>query len=263
MDIIYENKTSPVSSVSGSTLGITAHLHKELEIVHVLDGKAVAYADTNSYRLKKGDTFITFPNQVHYYDTLQIGCFLVFIFSADIIYGFGSEILKSRPNINFIPAGNIELQNIFEKMRCAEGKYADTILTGYLNVAMSIILPQLTLKTVDVESNSTFNCLIDFCTRNFKEDITLDLVAEKLHLSKYYISHLINRKLHQNFNEYINSLRISEACNMLKETDTKIADISEDVGFGTIRSFNRAFKQLKGVSPAEYRNDIAALKNRL
>ena len=40
----------------------------------------------------------------------------------------------------------------------------------------------------------------------------------------------------------------------------KIADISEDVGFGTIRSFNRSFKQIMKVSPAEYRSNIAALK---
>ena len=71
---------------------------------------------------------------------------------------------------------------------------------------------------------------------------------------------MINRKLNQNFNEYINNLRIAEACNLLRETNIKIADISEDVGFGTIRSFNRAFKQITGISPAVYREKNAVLK---
>ena len=125
---------------------------------------------------------------------------------------------------------------------------------------MSLILPGLKLKTVNAENNSAFYNIIDFCTHNYKDDITLDYVAESLHLSKYYISHLINKRLKQNFNEYINNLRITEACNLLRETDTKIADISEDVGFGTIRSFNRAFKQIMNVSPAEYRGNSNALK---
>lgn len=260
MEIIYENKTSLLSNATSVALGTTAHLHKELEVVHVIEGTSIAYADKNSYLLNPGDTFITFPNQVHYYETLKKGLFLVFIFSPDIIYGMSGELAKSKPDINFISGSNSELPEIFDKINNISGKYADMVLSGYLNVMMSIILPRLNLKTVDKENNSAFNCLIDYCTRNFKEDINLDTVAEELHLSKYYISHLINHRLKQNFNEYINNLRIAEACNILKETDTKIADISENVGFGTIRSFNRAFKQIMGVSPAEYRNNIVALK---
>ena len=126
---------------------------------------------------------------------------------------------------------------------------------------MSLLLPKFTLKTISAEKNSTFYNIIDFCTHNFREDITLDIIAEKLHLNKYYISHLINKRLKQNFNEYINNLRIAEACNLLRESDKKIADISEDVGFGTIRSFNRAFKLSIGVSPAEYRSNSKILEN--
>ena len=122
------------------------------------------------------------------------------------------------------------------------------------------MLPHFKLKTANIERNSAFYGIMDFCTHNFTDPITLDSVAEKLHLSKYYISHLINRKLGQNFNEYINSLRISEACAFLRETDKKIAEISEEVGFGTIRSFNRSFKQTTGISPAEYRLNVTELK---
>ena len=125
---------------------------------------------------------------------------------------------------------------------------------------MSRILPLLTLKTVTLENHSAFYNVIDFCTHHFKSDLTLDSLAESLHLSKYYISRLINERLKQNFNDYINTLRITEACRLLRETDAKIADVSEDVGFGTIRSFNRAFKRIMSVSPAEYRRNADALK---
>ena len=48
--------------------------------------------------------------------------------------------------------------------------------------------------------------------------------------------------------------RVREACHLLLYTDRKIADISEEVGFGSIRSFNRAFLKLIDLTPAQYRN---------
>lgn len=261
MDIVYENKTRLIEYSLDKKLSPLAHLHKELEVIYVRKGKSVAYADKNSYLLNAGDMFITFPNQVHYYRTVQDGEYMVLIFSPDIIFGCSSEISKSVPDKNYfssLDAG--ELKTLFDNIYTADGEYKTLNISGYINVMMSLVLPRLTLKTVTAENNSAFYNVIDYCTHNFKDDITLDLVAEKLHLSKYYISHLINKRLKQNFNEYINNLRITEACNLLRETDTKIADISEDVGFGTIRSFNRAFKLIMGVSPAEYRSNSNALK---
>lgn len=261
MDVIYENKTRLIEHSITGGLASFAHLHKELEIIYVRKGKAVAYADKNSYLLNAGDMFIAFPNQVHYYRTVIRGEFMVLIFSPDILYDVSSKISKSKPDINcFTSLDDGNLKDIFDRIYSLDGEYKNIAISGYINVVMSRILPKLRLQTVDTENNSAFFNVIDFCTRNFKDDITLDIVAEELHLSKYYISRLINNRLKQNFNEYINNLRISEACNLLRATDEKIADISEDVGFGTIRSFNRAFKLIMGMSPAEYRSKNNALK---
>ena len=264
MNVIYENKTLLVELQRSSLLGETMHLHKELEIIYTVSGQSVAYADKNSYLLNSGDTFISFPNQIHYYNTVTPGEYIVIIFSADILSGFSAEISQSIPDKNFIAAGEEpELNELLEKTRRLFNQndgYNKLRLNGYLNIIMSLILPHFELKTANIEKNSAFYGIMDFCTHNFTEPITLDSVAEKLHLSKYYISHLINRKLGQNFNEYINSLRINEACALLRETDKKVSDISEEVGFGTIRSFNRSFKQITALSPAEYRLQIAELK---
>lgn len=82
MEIVYENKTEALTMQFGSGLSGIIHLHKELELVYVESGKAVAYADKNSYILNKGDVFITFPNQIHYYETIEYGSFAVIIFSS-------------------------------------------------------------------------------------------------------------------------------------------------------------------------------------
>ena len=57
--------------------------------------------------------------------------------------------------------------------------------------------------------------------------------------------------------EYINQVRIAEACNMLCTTEDSILSISENTGFGSVSSFNRNFQQTVKMSPREYRTQIA------
>ena len=71
-------------------------------------------------------------------------------------------------------------------------------------------------------------------------------MASRLHLSKFYISHLFSQKLHLSYSDYIRSLRISEACRLLTETSLGITEISYQVGFPTPRTFNRAFLKYVG-----------------
>jgi AraC-like DNA-binding protein len=98
--------------------------------------------------------------------------------------------------------------------------------------------------------------VLDYCTKNFSNDLTLDILAEDLHVSKFHISHLLNQKLGISFSTYLNNIRVHRACFLLNNSDNKISDISEEVGFGSIRSFNRAFKSVMNMTPLEYRNQI-------
>ena len=82
MDVIYENKTNLIEFNCSSILGETMHLHKEIEIVYAISGQSMAYADKNGYLLNPGDTFIAFPNQIHYYETIERGEYMVLIFSS-------------------------------------------------------------------------------------------------------------------------------------------------------------------------------------
>jgi YesN/AraC family two-component response regulator len=97
--------------------------------------------------------------------------------------------------------------------------------------------------------------ILNYCINNSDKPLSLDILEKELHVSKYYISHVINAKLKMGFNEYINSLRVSNACKYLTKTDKSITDISDLVGFNTMRTFNRAFMKQMGMTPSEYRNN--------
>lgn len=87
------------------------------------------------------------------------------------------------------------------------------------------------------------------------EHLTLKALANKLELPEYRTRALINQELgYRNFNDFINQLRIEEAAqHLLEQPDCPVLNISLDVGYRTLSSFNRAFKDIKKMSPSEYR----------
>jgi len=87
------------------------------------------------------------------------------------------------------------------------------------------------------------------------EHLTLKTLAEQLDIPEYRTRALINQTLgYRNFNDYINHLRVNEATQrLLEDLQTPVLNISLDVGYRTLSSFNRAFKDIQNMSPSQYR----------
>ena len=233
-------------------------MHKEIEIIYVVSGRAYANVDKKRELIKSGDLIITFPNQIHHYEASSTGEYLVFIFSADVLFELKSVMYDNLPRKNILH--NMEKSEVVDLLYKAwktEGEYTKTAIAGILNEVMALLLPQISIKPRIKTDNSTLQGVLNYCSQNFSDEITLDAVADALHISKYHISHLLNSKLGIGFNYYLNAIRINEACDLLKTTNKKTADISEEVGFGSIRSFNRAFLQIMNMSPLQYRQNFS------
>lgn len=88
-------------------------------------------------------------------------------------------------------------------------------------------------------------------------DMSLSKLADELGISIHHLSQIINEKLATNFYNFINSYRIKEAENRLKDpgnSHLSIASIGFDVGFHSLSAFNAAFKKITGVTPSHYRS---------
>lgn len=99
--------------------------------------------------------------------------------------------------------------------------------------------------------------MLEYCNTNYVGKITLESMEENMHLNGCYISTLFMRRLGMGFHDYINSLRIADACKLLTTSKLSIIDIAETVGFGTSRTFNRVFVDNFGMTPREYRNKFS------
>ncbi|BES72364.1 hypothetical protein RE428_33820 [Marinobacter nanhaiticus D15-8W] len=87
------------------------------------------------------------------------------------------------------------------------------------------------------------------------ERLTLAMLSQATEIPEYRLRRVINQTLgYRNFNDYINQLRIADASRrLLREPETPILNISLDVGYRTLSSFNRAFREITAMTPTEYR----------
>ncbi|MCQ4865778.1 helix-turn-helix transcriptional regulator [Pseudoflavonifractor phocaeensis] len=88
---------------------------------------------------------------------------------------------------------------------------------------------------------------------HFKENITLDLLAETAHVNKYYLVHTFSREFGVSPINYLISRRIQESRYLLSDTDHSLSQISHMLGFSSPSYFSQSFRKLEGVSPMEYR----------
>lgn len=87
-------------------------------------------------------------------------------------------------------------------------------------------------------------------------DLSLARIAEEFNFSAAYLSTLFRVNCGQNITDYINAIRIDEACRLLAQESYKISYISEKVGYSNATYFCKVFKKLKDLSPKEYRENL-------
>ncbi len=244
-------------------LRCSPHLHRELELIIYYGGNSIAYCDSVSYQLSAGDVFLTFPNQIHSYETFTEEDYSIFIVKPDLMpelkdvfnltvpvsaVGHG---LANDPVIKFL--GDRLLESRIDHENHRDKPHGKAFLRGYLLALFTEILRKMPTKGVSVGDSDTLRTIVAYCSNNFSANISLSVLENNLHLNRFYISHLFSDRLGIRFNDYINSLRVSEACRYLLHSEHNITEICDLVGFNTLRTFNRAFIRQLGVTPSEYR----------
>ena len=88
---------------------------------------------------------------------------------------------------------------------------------------------------------------------NFKENISLDQLAELTHVNKYYLVHSFSKEYGVSPINYLIGRRIEESRYLLADTNHSLSQISHMLGFSSPSYFSQSFRKLEGISPMEYR----------
>lgn len=100
---------------------------------------------------------------------------------------------------------------------------------------------------------STVELVKRYIDAHYTEHINLHSLSNQFSVSYAHLSKLLREHLNMPFSEYIISLRMSKACELLQASERPVSEIAEQVGYDNAFNFTRAFKHLYGVSPSRYR----------
>jgi two-component system, response regulator YesN len=124
--------------------------------------------------------------------------------------------------------------------------------------------PEETLEQADSEEEVQDNpanshivrSALKYLEVHYAEKLTLTQLADKVFVSPWYLSKLLNKFTGMSFSDLLHQARIRKAEKLLDDPSLKIQDISDLLGYYDVTHFSRIFKKLKNMSPNEYRNSI-------
>jgi YesN/AraC family two-component response regulator len=93
----------------------------------------------------------------------------------------------------------------------------------------------------------------EWIDHNYAESITLDDLASRFFINKYYLTKSFKAQFGTTINSYLNTVRISHAKSLLRFTDKTLDEIGEAVGISSACYFSQVFSAIEGVSPSTYR----------
>lgn len=169
-----------------------------------------------------------------------------------------------------------DVKMVIERFVNSLNKYIEKNVLMYQPVILDSYLKQLSIIDSVYELNETFHSLLknavevlnknaaftctpemkkilNYITENLQEEISLDTIAAFVNMNSSYFSRYFKSKTGGNFIDFLTSMRIEKAKELLAETDLSIEEISAMVGHVNKAYFTKVFKKVTGVNPGEFR----------
>lgn len=260
MSMVYEEKKEALYLTHKISKHIPPHLHSALEFVYITNGTLELGVGQELFHMKKGDFAIVFPNMIHHYQVLSEEVSKAFyLFPALSLCGqFQNEMQRYCP------------QNPVIKKEQVHADIPNAIHCLYKEKIRNPLLDQAYVQIILARSMPCFNLLVEkdsfgsrdmvyqavaYIAEHFKEELSLDVMAKDLGVSKYVLSRVFSATFHKNFNQYLNEQRMNYVISLLENSTLPITDICLDAGFQSQRTFNRVFLENYKMTPSEYRNN--------
>lgn len=164
---------------------------------------------------------------------------------------------RSRQGIEFFGLSD-EVQTRFHRIRASQGlqRFAEfAALLGVLNRCEDYRLlssEQAGARAIDTMP-AAINTVIEYVNAHYTDAITVADAAALVHKSESSFSRFFGKVTGSTFTAFVNRIRVHKACELLMHSDQPISSICYAVGFNNLANFNRRFRDIKGVTPTEFR----------
>lgn len=252
------------------------HWHDHLEIAQVLEGRGSFLFGRRTFEAAPGDVFFIDNSQPHV-ALAEPGArlrLLLVLFRPELIAGPGCRELDlgylapfrgdERTASPRIAASSAlaaelapvlgELREIWERGDPAEHHLADATLRRALALAnRHRRLGSRSATQAAALRSEQIRPVLAYVDRHCRESITLDDVAQVVHVSPSRVRHVFKDVTGVSFKEYVTQVRVAEAKRLLLSTDLSVAEIARAVSYTNLHQFYKVFYRSCAMSPGEYR----------
>jgi len=244
-----------------SRLSRYEHLHSRFEIVSPASGRVLARLDGKEYHLEPGDMLVVFPGMAHSYDPSETSEGYMLTFHSEMLGDLEETMMEVQPAepLIHLSAHDRDVSHCFERLtEMAGGKVNEALAQAYLTLLFIRLTDALDLKQTDpAASKELLYRAMQYISQNLSQPLSIRQTAHALGVNSYYLSHVLNERLHMGFRAYLNALRVERARRYLRVTSWSIEEVAAACGFLTLRTFDRVFLELCGCTPREFRKSVA------
>ncbi len=219
----------------------------------VTKGTATLRLGNSKYSLKRGDIFFAFPAFPYYLDADDE-------FEYIYISFMGSGATSLLPKCGITPekpyyADFGFLCTMFENaIRRITPSNSNMLTESVLYYALSFFTNMEHKNETDElkNSNNVFESIVDYVDYHYREsDISLTRLAGVFSYTEKYLSSLFKKNMQIGFVSYLNNLRIQYACELIKNGNLNMSEISVSCGYSDYSYFSKVFKKITGHSPTD------------
>lgn len=142
------------------------------------------------------------------------------------------------------------MDHIFRAMAKKNGENA-AVFPAFLRL-ITMLTPQDRLCAQ--VSDARVAQVLHYLHTRYTEPITIDVLAEDAHISKYYLCRLFRASTGMSIVQYLNEQRLTSARRLLAQTSRPITDIAQHCGFGSPSHFCALFREREGMTPRDFRS---------
>ncbi len=269
--------------VRGSSYHATWHFHPEYQLTLVLESRGHRMVGDNITRLRRGDLVLVGANLPHVWQQ-EIGmqkatrgkrigstCAVHAIIVRFLDTFLGGEFL-AKPEMEPVRAllqksarGLHITGRTRDAVADAMQRLADSSGLARIRALLSILDTLAKSREVKAVASAGFvprfskdyqermQRVFSYIDRNLTGEIDRTRAAAQAHLSPGAFSRFFKLRTGRTLPEYVNTLRIGRACEMLADGKWKVADIAMECGFANLANFNRHFRSITKRSPRDYR----------
>ena len=230
----------------GDTDNVTpSHFHKKIEILYVQEGEKKLITNNKMKILKAGDMFIADSYVIHSYldsrNSKQICVVFPNIYLKNFFSLYGNKVFKS--NIITDHEFTKKILPLIENLKKISEE--DQLLyQGNIDMLLGYVVSKVGVGEREFNYDlGLIGDIITYINDNYKEEITLDKLADHFGYSKYYFSRLFNSCMGTSITDYISIIRVNKVLEMLKTTNTTIVDAIYSCGFSSVPTFYRVLKK--------------------